>query len=411
MRVRRPLHYCRGSVTSVSSRHRTAAVVLAGYGAFLQLYATQPLLPMLRGIFHASELGVSLTVMGASLGVAISAPFCGMLADRIGRRPVIVWSAVLLALTALATSTATTLPQLIAWRFLQGVFTPGVFAVTVAYINDEWRDGGAGRIVAAYISGTVSGGFTSRFVSGLVAARAPWQSVFLVLGLMNLLVAAAIWAWLPKEAKPHEPAPGGWAPVIAHLRNRELLATFLVGFCVLFSLVGSFTYITFHLAAPPFLLRPAALGSIFFVYLVGAVVTPAAGPAIDRFGNRAALAAAIACSVAGIALTLGEHLWMVVAGMAVCCTGVFVAQASASAFVGAAAERNRALAIGLYSTFYYLGGSAGAVAPGPFYSWGGWPACAAFLAAVQVITILIALLFWKPTAGSVRAGDVRSISA
>lgn len=386
-------------------------MVLAGYGSFLQLYATQPLLPMLRGVFHASEMAVSLTVVGASLGVAISAPLMGMLADRIGRRPVIVWSAMLLALTALATSTATTLPQLIAWRFLQGVFTPGVFAVTVAYINDEWRDGGAGRTVAAYISGTVTGGFTSRFVSGLVAARAPWPRVFLVLGGLNLLVALAIWAWLPKETKPHEPSHGGWRAAMAHLQNRALLAAYLVGFCVLFSLVGAFTYITFYLAAPPFLLEPAALGSIFFVYLVGAVVTPAAGPAIDRYGNRAALAVAIACSVAGIALTLGPHLWMVVAGMAVCCTGVFVAQASASAFVGGAAAQNRGLAIGLYSTFYYLGGSAGAAAPGPFYAWGGWPACAAFLAAVQGITILIALLFWKPGDTAIRAADVRSISA
>ncbi len=140
-------------------------------------------------------------------------------------------------------------------------------------------------------------------------------------------------------------------------------------------------------------------------------MTPATGPAIDRYVHRVALAAAIACSIAGLALTLGSHLWMVVVGMAVCCTGVFVAQASASAFVGGAAEKDRALAIGLYSTFYYLGGSAGAVLPGPFYTWGGWPACAAFLAAVQVVTILIALLFWKPAAGAVRAGDVRSISA
>lgn len=386
-------------------------MVLAGFCAFLQLFATQPLLPMLRVVFNASELQVSLTVVAASLGVAISAPLMGTLADRIGRRPVIVWSAMLLAVTALATSTAATLPQLIAWRFLQGVFTPGVFAVTIAYINDEWREGGAGRIVAAYVSGTVTGGFTSRFLSGVVAAHAPWPRVFLVLGGLNLVVAIAIWAWLPKETHPHEPSRGDWRAVVGHLNNRPLLATFLVGFCVLFSLVGAFTYITFHLADPPYLLHPGELGSIFFVYLVGAVVTPAAGPAIDRYGNRVALAAAIACSVAGLALTLGPHLWMVVAGMAVVCTGVFVAQASASAFVGGAAAQNRGLAIGLYSTFYYLGGSAGAAAPGPFYAWGGWPACAAFLAGVQVITILIALLFWKPADRAIRAGDVRSISA
>ena len=83
-----------------SPNHRIAAVVLAGYCAFLQLYATQPLLPMLTGVFHAGKVAVSLTVTMASLGVAIAAPFAGILADRIGRRKVIVWSAFLLALTA-----------------------------------------------------------------------------------------------------------------------------------------------------------------------------------------------------------------------------------------------------------------------------------------------------------------------
>lgn len=379
------------------STHRIAAVVLAGYCAFLQIYATQPLLPMLTEVFHAGRVAVSLTVTMASLGVAVSAPFAGILADRIGRRKVIVWSAFLLALTGLATASATTLPQLIAWRFLQGVFTPGVFAVTVAYINDEWRDAGAGRVVAAYISGTVSGGFSSRIVSGFVAAQGSWPPVFLVLGGLNLVLAVAIAVWLPQEQRrPVAAETGGWGAVGAHLKNRPLMATFLVGFCVLFSLVGVFTYVTFHLAAPPYSLLPGALGSIFFVYLAGVVVTPLAGRAIDRFGHRATLAAAIAVSIAGVALTLGGPLWMVAAGLAVCCTGVFSAQASASAFVGTAAEQNRGLAVGLYATFYYLGGSAGAAAPGPFYSWGGWPACAAFIAVVQVVTIVIALMYWAP---------------
>jgi len=397
----------------VSSNHRTAAVVLAGYCAFLQIWATQPLLPLLRGLYHASEMAAGLTVTIPSLGVALSAPFAGSLADRIGRRRVIVWSAFLLAFSALATSTSTTLGQLLFWRFWQGVFTPGVFAITVAYINDEWRHAGAGRIVARYVSGTVSGGFSSRLISGIVAAHAPWQTVFFVLGGLNLLLAFAIWAWLPEETRPHEPvASQGWPrAVLAHIRNRRLAGTFAVGFCVLFSLVGVFTYVTFYLAAPPFRLRPAALGSIFFVYLAGIVVTPLSGRAIDHYGHRAALAAAIAASTAGIALTLIPQLWVVAAGLAVCCTGVFIAQASTSAFVGTAAERNRALAIGLYATFYYLGGSAGGWAPGFFYARGGWLPCAAFLAAVQIITVALALIFWKSARAARRAGDVQSISA
>ncbi len=379
-----------------SSWHRTGAVVLSGYCAFLQLFATQPLLPLLTNVFHAGKVAVSLTVTMASLGVAVAAPLAGILADRIGRRKVIVGSAFLLALSALATATATTLPQLIAWRFVQGVFTPGVFAVTVAYINDEWREAGAGRAVAAYVSGTVSGGFSSRMISGLVASRATWPHVFIVLGAFNLAIAIVIALWLPRE-RVHKPLSETRVirSAAAHLRNGPLLATFLVGFCVLFSLIGVFNYITFHLAAPPYLLQPGALGAIFFVYLAGVAVTPMAGRAVDRFGHRITLAVAIGVSIAGVALTLAGPLWVIASGLAVTCAGIFSAQASASAFIGAAAKENRGLAVGLYATFYYLGGSAGAAAPGVFYSWGGWGACAAFIASVQTLTILIALRYWK----------------
>ena len=45
-----------------SSRSRTAAVVLAGFCAFLTIYAPQPLLPMLAQDFHASAAIISLVV-------------------------------------------------------------------------------------------------------------------------------------------------------------------------------------------------------------------------------------------------------------------------------------------------------------------------------------------------------------
>ena len=61
------------------------AVTLAGVAAFFNLYATQPLLPLFEQIFHASKSEVGRTVSAATLGVALSAPFCGSLAERIGR--------------------------------------------------------------------------------------------------------------------------------------------------------------------------------------------------------------------------------------------------------------------------------------------------------------------------------------
>ena len=91
-------------------------------------------------------------------------------------------------------------------------------------------------------------------------------------------------------------------------RSRRLVATFAVGFNVLFSLVGVFTWITFYLSAAPFFLSITALSSLFFVYLIGLIVTPAAGYLITRVGLRAGIGGAICCSIAGVLLTLVHSL-------------------------------------------------------------------------------------------------------
>ena len=387
---------------------RTLGVIVAGFCAFLQLYATQPILPLLRSVFHAGTVEVSLTVTMAALGVVFSAPFVGLLADRMGRKRVIVWSAFLLAACGLLAATSPDLHTLIFWRFLQGVCTPGVFSVTVAYINDEWASGGVGKALSAYVSGTVLGGFSCRFISGLVASRWEWRWSFVALGLLSLVGAVAVAILLKPEQNSRRSAlPAALFPaaVMGHLRNRLLLATYLVGFCVLFSLMAIFTYVTFYLAAPPFNLEPAALGSIFFVYLIGAAVNPMSGRAIDKYGPRVVLACSIGAGVAGVALTFVPNIWVVGLGLGVCSTGVFASQTAASGFVGLAAERHRALAVGLYATFYYLGGSAGAVLPGYFWTWGGWPACVAFM------TVGMALKFWKRPASRMLVDEPPFIAA
>jgi MFS transporter, YNFM family, putative membrane transport protein len=158
-----------------------------------------------------------------------------------------------------------------------------------------------------------------------------------------------------------------------------------------------FTYVTFLLAAPPFALSTVALGWLFVVYLVGAVVTPFAGAWVDRYGHRAGLASAMGIGGLGALLTLTPSLPAIVAGLALCATGVFVAQATSSSYIGAVTTRDRGLAVGMYSTFYYGGGSAGGAVPSIFWRTGGWPACVALVFAVQAAGAIISFTQWTPT--------------
>jgi MFS transporter, YNFM family, putative membrane transport protein len=381
------------------SRLAAAAVFLCGVCAFLELYCTQPMLPLLARLFHASKTGVGMTVSAATLGVAIAAPIFGALTERLPRKRVIVASLVGISVPTLLAATSASLAQLVFWRFLQGVTVPGVIAVLITYIGEEWPPDQVALIISFYVSGTALGGFLGRVSAGILADRFSWRVSFLVLGAVALLGAGLVALWLPhgrRRPQKLEAPPSFPYQVQGLFRIRPLIATFVVGFNVLFSLVGVFTWITFHLSAPPYRLSLTALSSLFFVYLVGLVVTPAAGYLITRVGLRAGIGGALACAIAGVLLTLAPSLGIVLLGLAMLASGVFIAQTAAQSHLRLASPPGaRVTAAGLYIMCYYLGGTAAGVVPGVFWALGKWPACVAFIVAMQLAGMAVALTGWR----------------
>jgi Arabinose efflux permease len=381
------------------------AVTLAGIAAFLNLYATQPLLPMFAALFGVSKAAVGLTISAPTIGVALSAPFCGLLAERVGRRRVIVSATLLLAVPTMLAATAGSLGSLVFWRLLQGLVMPGVFGVTIAYITEEWPAAKVARVMSIYVSGTVLGGFLGRLLTGYPATHRivpgiepSWRTGFVLIGICDLLFGLLIARWLPAKRTSVAVAPNGdaLAAMFAHLRNRQLLATYWVGFNVLFSLVAIFTYITFRLAAPPYSLTPAQLSWLFVVYLVGLIVTPLAGVGISRAGSRSALIVAVVASMIGVSMTLFHPLPVIIAGLVLCSSGVFVCQAASTSYIQtAAAAGGRSSAAGLYVACYYTGGSVAGVLPGLVWRFGGWTACVGLVLLVQMTTIAIAATVWQ----------------
>jgi predicted MFS family arabinose efflux permease len=385
----------------LGSKTAIVAVTLAGIGAFLNLYATQPILPLLAKLFHASKSAVGMTVSGSTLGVAIAAPIAGALAEHLGRRRVIITSIFLLALPTMLAATSATLPALVWWRFLQGVLMPGIFGVTIAYITEEWSATAVATVMSVYVSGTVLGGFLGRVFTGFAAThtvlphvRPSWHVGFIAIGVCDLIFGLLIWRWLPLD-RPAHTVTRRFNP-LHHFRNRQLLATYAVGFSVLFSLVAVFTYITFHLAAPPFELTPAQLSWLFVVYLVGLFVTPVAGVWTGRVGSRVSLIAAVFAAMVGVSLTLVHSLPIILLGLVLCSSGVFVCQSASTSYIQRAAPSGgRSSAAGQYVSFYYIGGSLAGVLPAYVWNHGEWTACVVLVLIVQAITIAIAATVWE----------------
>jgi len=373
------------------------ALFIAGFATFVDLYVTQPLLPEFRRIFRASELWVSLTITAPVLAVALTAPVLGLLADSIGRKRVIVTAMLCLAIPTALAATASNLGQFVVWRFLQGFFIPGIITVAIAYISEESPPQSVGSTMAIYVTGTVVGGFAGRFITGMGVTYWGWRADFVVLGMITFVGALATWLLLPRSTRFVRQGEGGISlkPIFLHLRNTQLLATYAVGFNVLFCMVGAFTYVNFYLADKPFYLGPAALGLIFSVYLIGAVITPIAGRVLDTVGCRRALMGAAGMVAGGMLLTLIQWMPAILAGLTLASSGVFICQAASSSNVGKAAKDARSSAAGLYVALYYLGGCAGSVLPGFFWKQTGWLGCVCIILCVQTVTAILAHRFWK----------------
>jgi MFS transporter, YNFM family, putative membrane transport protein len=176
-----------------------------------------------------------------------------------------------------------------------------------------------------------------------------------------------------------------WATLAGHLRQRELRASFAIGFLILFAFIGTFTYVNFVLARPPLALSMMALGTVYFVFLPSLVSTPLAGHAVRRFGTRPAFVAALAVAGAGLPLLLAPTLLPILLGLVLVGAGTFFAQATATGFVGRAAARDPGSASGMYLASYFLGGLVGSAVVGQLFQHLGWGAAVAAVGAALAL--------------------------
>ncbi len=376
---------------------RRAAVGIPGFCAFFNLYGPQSLLPSLAREFDATPAQISLTMTATTLAIALSAPFAGAIADMLGRKRVIVAAMIIATAPLVMIALAPNLHALILWRFVLGLALPPIFTVVVAYIGEEWPPAQSMGVMGVYMAATSVGGFAGRLASGLLADLIGWRAGFMMTAAMTLASGIAVAIILPRERNftRSEGLAVSARQMLGHLRNPQLLATYAVGFGVLFSFVALFTYINFVLAAPPFNLSPTLLGAIFVTYLAGAAAVLGLGRAVARFGRRTLVLFAILLWACGALVTLVPSLPVIVAGLAVAACGGFIVQATSTGYVAMTAGTGRTSAIGFYAASYYIGGSVGAVLPGLTWSIGGWPACVAMVLAMLVLMAAFVALAWR----------------
>lgn len=366
------------------------AIFLVGVFAFLQVYAIQAILPVLM-----QALRVNAAQMGISVGMTITAialisPVMGLISDRFGRKRLVVGALFGLAIPTFLLATADSWLWLNALRFAQGLCVPAMTVVILAYLGEEFPHA-TSRLTAIYVAGTVLGGFLGRFLLGCLTAFVGYQAGFAVMAVLTL--AGAIWVTLALPPSQAFVASTNVAHTkhifLRHLSTKALLASCGLGACVLFSLVGCFTFINLHLADSPYRLNSHELANLFSVYLVGVVITPLSSRLSQWLGSQTTMTAAILFSMVGLILTLLVPLYAVIIGLVVMSLGVFVTQAATLSHITSHLHEGRSLGLGLYYMAYYAGGSIGAWLCGVAFGLGAWQAVVALIALVQMIALVI----------------------
>jgi YNFM family putative membrane transporter len=376
------------------------AVMLASFFTLLGLFGPQAMAPVLALYFGTSTTAIGVAINIALGGMIAAGLLSSLFADRISRKPAMVSAMALLTLPTALLPLVSDLMLFEMLRIAQGFLMCVGFTMAIAYVAEEWgASGTAPMLMGAYLTGNVAANVFGRMLAGAATELVGWHAAFGVFACLNLIGAALLQAVLPEPVHHRIESNHSAVPALQlHFRNVALCGAFAVGFLILFTFVGLFTYVNFRLAEPMFGLSSAAIGSVYLVFSPALFITLFVGRAVQRFGYRATFLIGAAVSLVGTGLTLASALPVLMLGLALLGSGLFFSQAVATGFTGYAAARAKGTASGLYLSAYYTGGLCGAWGMGILFASRGWSGCAVLGILAIVSMMAVVSLTWTEAA-------------
>jgi YNFM family putative membrane transporter len=374
-------------------RRTNLALFADGLATFALMYAVQPLMPVFSAAFGVTPAAAALSLSVTTLPLAVAMLAASVVADRVGRRTLMVGSLFASALLGLACATPTGFAGLLALRAAMGLSLAGLPAVSMAYVAEEMAPGAAGLAMGLFIGGSAIGGMSGRLLAGALTAWFGWRAALGGIGLLGLVCGVLLWRFLPPSQHFH-PRPMSVGALAAactrYLRDPVLRMLFAQGFLLMGGFVTIYNYTAYRLLAPPYALGQGRVGLIFSVYLVGVASSAIMGHLAVRAGRRRVLIGNLAVMAGGLALTSAAPLMAIVGGTALFTAGFFGAHSVASGWVGFCAREARAQASALYLFAYYAGSSLVGTAGGLVWARLAWPGVALSVAALLGLALLAA---------------------
>jgi predicted MFS family arabinose efflux permease len=245
------------------------------------LFVVSPLLPLIAGEYRLSPAAAGLCVTVFSLVYMVSAPLFGAIADRIGRRRVLIYSLAVFAVANLSTAAAGDPTALLAARLLAGAAAAGISPSIYALVSAAAPPQRRATRMALVVSGLLVSLALGAPIGEMAAASIGWGPVFVALALSSL---ALLWPnyriWPCDQGTTYVLQPLADAPAATIVAWR-LVPT------VLWStgLYGTYTYLGAALTALGF--SPEAIARAIMFYGCGAIAGVLIGGRMaDRLGAR-----------------------------------------------------------------------------------------------------------------------------
>jgi DHA2 family multidrug resistance protein len=179
----------------------TASIMLATVMQALDTTIANVALPHMQGSMSATQDQIAWVLTSYIVAAAIMTPPTGFLAARFGRKRVFMVAVAGFTLTSMMCGAAASLPQMVLFRLLQGVFGAGLVPLSQAVLLDTFPREKHGSAMAIWGLGVMVGPILGPTLGGYLTENYNWRWVFYINMPFGLMALAGIIAFVPETIR------------------------------------------------------------------------------------------------------------------------------------------------------------------------------------------------------------------
>ncbi|BBF66507.1 MDR family MFS transporter [Acidithiobacillus ferridurans] len=183
----------------------TIAVMTAIILNVLDITIVNVALPHMEGSLHANSNQITWALTTYMLAMVIVTPLTGLLVERFGQRHLILWSIAGFLLCSALSGQSHSLPEIVLWRFLQGVFGASLVPVGQAILVQSYPREKRGIAMATLGMGTMLGPIIGPVLGGYLTEDLSWRWCFYVNLPIGVIALLMLFFYVPDFGRSDHP--------------------------------------------------------------------------------------------------------------------------------------------------------------------------------------------------------------